>query len=137
MTDQEVPLLKNHVITRCRNGRCYYEPKAKEVLVRYAAMPGVSLPELARRQGISLSQLRRWVREYEQQNRLAMAAVPPAQPAFIPVTVTASAGPAFSGQISIRLPNGIFIDIPQVSGGSLSPLLEALYRLPCSVSTLA
>jgi len=86
MSEQEVPLLKNHVITRCRNGRRYYDPKAKEAVARYAVMPCVSLAELARSQGISQSQLRRWIREYEQRSHVPQAAADTSS-AFIPVTV--------------------------------------------------
>lgn len=137
MQVQEPPPLKNHVLTRGRNGRCYYDPQVKQALVLYAVQSGASLPDLAVRQGVSLGLLRRWVREYEEQNQLSKPEAPPSLPAFVAATVTNTPVLPSSAQLSIKLPNGIAIDFTHADAASLSSLLELLYKLPCSVSIAA
>jgi hypothetical protein len=46
MEENALRLLKNHVITRCRNGRCYYDPEVKQALIRHAATSGAAIPAL-------------------------------------------------------------------------------------------
>lgn len=138
MEETKLRLLKDHVITRCRDGRCYYDPEVKEALIRHAAMPGTSIPALAREHGITTNQLRRWVVRYreKQDRQRAVSAAPQAMP-FVPVTLAASTQlPSIPPRsFCARLPNGIELDFTHADAGQLASLVDVLWKLPCSVST--
>jgi transposase len=137
MQEQEPALLKDHVITRCRNGRCYYDPQAKLALTRYAALSDKPIPALASRHGITATLLRRWVKEYRKAHDVSPPiAAEPRESAFVPVAALSATGPALP-HLTARLPNGIDIALAQADSTTLSSLLELLWRLPCSASTKA
>jgi transposase len=135
MQEQEPALLKDQVLTRCRNGRCYYNPQAKLALTRYAALSGKPISALASRHGIAATLLRRWLKQYRKAHGVSppMLAEPGAS-AFVPVAVDPAVAPALS-QLTARLPNGIDIALVQADPACGSSLLELLWRLPCSAST--
>jgi transposase len=138
MKEQEPALLKEHVITRARNGRCYYDPKAKQALIRYAVVSGESISILAHKHGVAVALLRRWVLEYEIEHNHQPASVQAVLPsaAFVPVTIPTPAVTSPSTnppQFSAKLPNGIEINLTG-EAAVLSSLLETLWRLPCSAS---
>ena len=135
MQEQEPAPLKDHVLTRCRNGRCYYDPQAKLALIRYAALSGKSIAALASRHGIAATLLRRWVKQYRKAHDVSPPmSAEPGESAFVPVAVDSAAAPALP-YLTARLPNGIAIALTQADTASLSSLLELLWRLPCSAST--
>lgn len=135
MPENKLKLLKDHVITRCRNGRCYYDPAVKQTLIQYAATTGVSLARLAQEHGIGTGLLRRWVKQ-EQNAPRPQRRVAPAE-AFIPVTLATPVAPQpmSSQSFCARLPNGIEIDLTRTDAAGMKSLLEVLWELPCSVST--
>lgn len=55
-------------ITRANNRRkpAYYSPEFKQRLAADASQPGVSLSTIAQKEGISLSALSKWRRQYQQ-----------------------------------------------------------------------
>lgn len=136
MQEQEPALLKDHVLTRCRNGRCYYDPQAKLALTRYAALSGKPISALASRHGITATLLRRWVKEYRKAHDVSLPM--PAESresAFVPVTNLPAAGSVLP-HLTARLPNGIDIALTQADPACVSSLLELLWRLPCSASMM-
>jgi transposase len=135
MEENELKLLKDHVITRCSNGRRYYDPAIKQALIHSASMPGACIAALAREHGVKANQLRRWVKRHRNgQDEQPPAPLPPANP-FVPVKLTAERLPSTPPSLTAMLPNGIAIDLHQADHASLASLLELLWRLPCSVST--
>ena len=135
MPKKKLQLLKDHVITRCRNGRCYYDPAVKQALIRHAAAAGVSLARLAQEHGIGTGLLRRWVKQEQKLPRPQRRAAP--AEAFIPVTLATPVAPQpmSSQSFCARLPNGIEIDPTHMDAARMKSLLEVLWELPCSVST--
>jgi transposase len=136
MEENGLKLLKDYVITHCRNGRRYYDPTVKQALIHATAMPGAPIAELAREHGVEANQLRRWVKRYRNEHdRQSPASAPPPANPFVPVTVSAAGLPSAPSSLTVRLPNGIEIDFPQGDGATLASLLDLLWRLPCFAST--
>jgi transposase len=136
MEENGIKLLKDHVITRCRNGRRYYDPAVKQAVVQRAAMPGASIAALAREHGIHASQLRRWVARYgNEHGGQRPVSVTPQANAFVAVTLATVGSASPPRSLTARPPNGIEIDLAQGDGAAVASLLELLWRLPCSAST--
>jgi transposase len=136
MEENGIDLLKGHVVTRCRNGRRYYDPAVKQAVVQRAAMPGTSIAALAREHGIHASQLQRWVARYgNEHGGQRPVSVTPQANAFVAVTLATVGSPLPPRSLTARLPNGIEIDLAQGDGAAVASLLELLWRLPCSAST--
>lgn len=85
-------LLSRLVAGRKRDGRCRYDPAAKEELIRSCLKPGASIARLAMQHGVNANLLRTWVAQYQKQhaNRQAQAFSPSAHadaPAFVPIEI--------------------------------------------------
>jgi transposase-like protein len=126
MEENGIKLLKDHVITRCRNGRRYYDPAVKQAVVQRAAMPGASIAALAREHGIHASQLRRWVARYgNEHGGQRPVSVTPQANAFVAVTLATVGSPSPPRSLTARLPNGISRSAFSCSSAAwLAPLLS-------------
>lgn len=85
-------LLSRLVTGHRRDGRCCYDPAAKEELIRACLKPGASIARLAMQHGVNANLLRTWVGQYQKQNAVCeeQAIAPNTQtqaPAFTPVQI--------------------------------------------------
>ena len=132
MAEHDTELLKRLVVGRKRDGRNYYDPKAKRELIEAAMCPGVSVAGIALRHGINANLLRNWIRLHQRQRGAGTAAV--ALPAFIPVVAARPTAKAAAGLVA-RLPNGVRLELSPVAADDLAAILHQLWALPCSGST--
>ncbi|MEO6624529.1 MAG: transposase [Burkholderiaceae bacterium] len=127
---------------RKRDGRCNYDPLAKQELIRECLKPGVSVARMAMQHGVNANLLRTWIAKSRQQSIPGTArALPSAEltscaPAFVAVQVAAPVAPAAAAlpalRLQVRLPNGVAIDFDEVPLEALSPVVQLLGTLPCS-----
>jgi transposase len=85
-------LVNGLVAGRRRDGRCCYDPAAKEELIRTCLRPGVSIARLAMQHGINANLLRTWVARYQKENvarqKEAIPEIAPDNaPAFTPIQI--------------------------------------------------
>ena len=132
MAEHDTELLKRLVVGRKRDGRNYYDPKAKRELIEAAMRPGVSVAGIALRHGINANLLRNWIRLQQRQRGAGTAGV--ALPAFIPVVAARPTAKAAAGLVA-RLPNGVRLELSPVAADDLAAILHQLWALPCSGST--
>ena len=68
-------LLKRLVVKRHRDGKCIYDPAAKEELILACLQPGVSIARLAMNHQVNANLLHTWVSRYqrEQSKRIGAA----------------------------------------------------------------
>jgi transposase len=136
MTEIDMELLGRLVVGHKRDGRCCYDREAKRALVEAALRPGVSVAGLALRYGINANLLRTWMRKHQGPRQAAApTAAVAALPAFIPVLPAEPATRAELPGVSVRLPNGVRIELGLVEADTLAALLPQLHALPCSGST--
>lgn len=131
MTEIDTELLGRLVVRHKRDGRCCYDREAKRALVEAALRPGVLVAGLALRYGINANLLRTWMRKHQGHRQAAAAPLP----AFIPVVPTEPATRTGLPGVSVRLPNGVRIELGPFEAHTLAALLPDLYALPCSAST--
>jgi len=141
MTEMNAELLARLVVGRKRDGRCNYDPLAKQALVGECLKPGVSVARTAMLYGINANLLRSWIAKSGQSNpHLGTARTLPgkalASPAaFIAVQVTQPAAPTTAPAelcLHVRLPNGVALDVGQVPLEVMAPVLQLLGTLACS-----
>lgn len=122
------------VVGQKRDGRCIYDPAAKQALVEAALRPGVSVAGLALRHGINANLLRNWMHKHQAQRETGtLTATVTPLPAFIPVVPKPCARAELPG-LTVRLPNGVQLEFAQVEAEGLAALLQQLHALPCSSS---
>jgi transposase len=144
MTEMNAELLARLVVGRKQDGRCNYDPQAKQALIDECLKPGVSVARVAMLYGINANLLRTWIAKSGQPNpnhgtartlpgkALASAA------AFVAVQVTEPAAPAAPAPapaalcLHVRLPNGVALDVGQVPLEAMAPVLQLLGALACS-----
>lgn len=140
MTEMNAELLDRLVVGRKRDGRCTYDPRAKQALIDECLTPGVSVARVAMLYGVNANLLRTWIAKSSQPNphHGTARAVPGkalASPAaFVAVQVTGPAAPAAPVALClhVRLPNGVALDVGQVPLEAMAPVLQLLGTLACS-----
>ena len=128
------------VVGHKRDGRCKYDSKAKQELIRQCLNPGVSVSRMAMQHGVNANLLRSWITKYQ---RTTISVAEPIQaemsgtaPAFVPVQIGSSApstgmrAPAL--RLQVHLPNGVDLDIDTAQAGQLMEVMQMLSNLPCS-----
>lgn len=155
MTEMNSELLTRLVTGRKRDGRCRYDPEAKQELVRESLKPGVSVARIAMQHGVNTNLLRSWITKSQTPStHSAQRALPSkvlrAARAFVPVQIKApsplpmvtppvSRPLAHSGRepvpmirMHVRLPNGVALEFDQAHMDELCPVMQMLNALPCS-----
>jgi transposase len=149
-------VLSRLVVGHKRDGRCQYDPAAKQELIRQCKQPGVSVSRIAMQHGVNANLLRSWIaksllmpdgKDVQQTNQTKK---PDALQAFVAVQIEPSATPALTGQteraervprsvptapslrLHVRLPNGVALDIDNARTDELLPIMQCLSTLPCS-----
>jgi transposase len=120
------PLVIGH---RC-NGRCRYDPVAKQELVQSCLKPGVSIARQALEHGVNANLLRKWIKHYQasacdrkaDESHLTL-------PAFVPVVAQAAKPKTPGARLTITLANGVQLRLQAVDLAELSPLLHTLANL--------
>ncbi len=137
MTEQISELKQRLVVSRKQDGRCCYDPQAKQALIEAALQPGVSVAKLALAHGINANLLRTWMSKHQRQ-LLAGGSLRPSSSTptpFIPVVpVSAHRSPTTSPALAARLPNGVQLEWSALPTDQLAHLLRLLSTLPCSDS---
>ena len=139
MTQMNAELLARLVVGRKRDGRCTYDPLAKQALIDECLKPGVSVARVAMLYGVNANLLRTWIAKSGQPNphhgkarTLPGKALAPAA-AFVAVRVSAPAAPVPAVLcLHVRLPNGVALDVGQVPLEAMAPVLQLLGTLACS-----
>ena len=156
MKESDSELLSRLVTGRHRDGRCRYDPQAKQELVGQCMKPGVSVAATALRHGVNANLLRKWIGKTLKQSAVgtqALAAMNTlaAPNPFVAVQlepgasratarVRVGAGHCQSGvrpesslmRLQVHLPNGVWVDLGEAGLHELSPLMQMLSHLPCS-----
>jgi transposase len=141
MTEMNAELLARLVVGRKRDGRCNYDPLAKQALVDECLKPGVSVARTAMLYGLNANLLRTWIAKSSQPNphhglARALPGKALASPAaFMAVQVTQPAAPTTAPAalcLHVRLPNGVALDVGQVPLEAMAPVLQLLGTLACS-----
>jgi len=140
MTEMNSELLARLVVGRKRDGRCRYDPLAKQALVHECLKLGVSVARTAMLCGINANLLRSWIAKSSlpmppgTPRTLPAKALVPA--AFVavqvtePVTLASTPTPALVALcLHVRLPNGVALDVGQVSLEAMVPVLQLLGML--------
>lgn len=137
-------LKRRIVVGHKRGGRCIYDEAAKSELVEMCRQPGASVSRLARECGINANQVSRWLREHAHKHkRSLLARCTPVTSPFVAVPVLAPAVTSAAQDASetvrmslqARLPNGVTVELVGADLRQLGEAIQALGRLPCSVST--
>jgi transposase len=136
MTEQNTELKERLVVSRKRDGRCSYDPKAKRELIEACFQPGVSVAKLALAHGINANLLRTWMTKYQRQSLAGRSVQPSGTGApFIPVLpVSGHRSPISSPELVARLPNGVRLEWSALPAEQLPHVLRMLSTLPCSDS---
>lgn len=125
------------VIGRGRDGRCRYNPVAKQELVQSCLQPGVSIARKALDHGVNANLLRKWINQYQASARDNKADDSvPTLPAFVPVMTPVIKPQTSDAMLTITLVNGVQVALQAVDLTELSPLLNTLGKLSCSASPL-
>ena len=139
MTQMNAELLARLVVGRKRDGRCTYDPLAKQALIDECRKPGVSVARVAMLYGLNANLLRTWIAKSSQSNHGKARAVPgkalASAAAFVAVQVSAPAVPVPAPAalcLHVRLPNGVALDVGQVPLEAMAPVLQLLGTLACS-----
>ena len=142
MTEMNAELLARLVVGRKRDGRCRYDPLAKQALIEECLKPGVSVARVAMLYGINANLLRSWIAKSSLPNGPGTPRVLPSKrldcaPAFVAVQVSAPTAPATAPAppalcLHVRLPNGVALDVGQVPLEAMAPVLQLLGTLACS-----
>ena len=139
MTEMNAELLARLVVGRKRDGRCTYDPLAKQALIDECLKPGVSVARVAMLYGVNANLLRTWIAKSGQPNphhgkaRAVPGKALASPAAFVAVQVTQPAAPAPAALcLHVRLPNGVALDVGQVPLEAMAPVLQLLGTLACS-----
>jgi transposase-like protein len=143
MTEMNAELLARLVVGRKRDGRCTYDPRAKQALIDECLTPGVSVARVAMLYGVNANLLRTWIAKSSQPNshhgtaRTLPGKALGSAAAFVAVQVSEPAAPAATTApvelcLHVRLPNGVALDVGQVPLEAMAPVLQLLGTLACS-----
>ena len=142
MTEMNAELLARLVVGRKRDGRCRYDALAKQALIDECLKPGVSVARVAMLYGINANLLRTWIAKSNPPHPAGTAHALPVKAlasaaAFVAVQVTEPVAPAAAPApaalcLHVRLPNGVALDVDQVSLEAMAPVLQLLGTLACS-----
>ncbi|MBC7942375.1 MAG: transposase [Chitinophagaceae bacterium] len=141
MTEMNAELLARLVVGRKRDGRCTYDPRAKQALIDECLKPGVSVARVAMLYGVNANLLRTWIAKSGPAHPFGMARALPAKAlesaAFVGVQVAEpvalASTPALAALcLHVRLPNGVALDVGQVPLEAMAPVLQLLGTLACS-----
>jgi transposase len=132
MMENKIQLSRPLILGHGRDGRCFYDPEAKQELVKACLQPGISIAKTAMEHGINANLLRKWINHYLNTGR-SYPLTPSALPAFAPVVSFATSKPAES-TLSVALPNGVKLELQAVALSDVMLLLNTLAALPCSAS---
>ena len=143
MTEMNAELLAQLVVGRKRDGRCTYDPVAKQALIDECLKPGVSVARVAMLYGVNANLLRTWIAKSSQPNphhglaRTLPGKALASSAAFVAVQVTEPAAPTTAPApaalcLHVRLPNGVALDVGQVPLEAMAPVLQLLGTLACS-----
>jgi transposase len=141
MTEQATALSRPLVIGHKRDGRSCYDRQAKRELIETSLWPGVSVARMALQHGINANLLRTWIRRYqlEQEDLVgAGASVVDAvavRSAFVPVVQAKTPATLGRSSLGALLPNGVRLELSQVSPDEVPEIVRLLWELPCSGST--
>jgi len=156
MSEQEEGLQGRLVVGSKRDGRRKYDESAKRELIQACLKPGVSIARTAMDYGINPNLVRTWISQYQrEQGRAGVAGLaselvretqagvsevaPSDEPAFVQVETPVLPPPpiksATTFQLSVRLPNGVRMEVGQTPAEELETIIQMLGRLPCSGST--
>ena len=136
MIETKSALSRPLVIGHGRDGRCRYDPIAKQELVQSCLQPCVSIARQALDHGVNANLLRKWIKLYQataRDNQTDHSV--PALSAFVPVLTPAIKPQMPEAMLSITLVNGVQMTLQAIDLAELSPLLNTLANLPCSAST--
>lgn len=152
MNDSEV--LSRLVIGHKRDGRCRYDPAAKQELIRQCKLLGVTVSRMASQHGINANLLRAWIAksllreskdaQMTSQEARRVASLPSCSNratadtagayrsayAFVRVPRSSPSAPAL--RLHVNLPNGVGIDIDTARADELMPVMQLLSTLTCS-----
>lgn len=144
MTEIDAEVVRRLVIRHKNDGRAVYDPQAKAQVVQACKRPGVSVARMALQCGVNANLLRRWIAHSlgvpTKSNHTNLPAVATAGgAAFVALELVAPKAtrvPDVQPKMGLnaRLPNGVEIELRDAALSQLQPVLEALYRLPCSDS---
>ena len=141
MTEMNAELLTRLVVGRKRDGRCRYDPLAKQALIHECLKPGVSVARVAMLYGINANLLRTWIAKSVPPHPPGPARALPAKAlasaaAFVAVQVTAPVAPAAPAPpalcLHVRLPNGVAVDFGLLPLEAMAPVMQLLGNLACS-----
>jgi len=138
MTEMNAELLARLVVGRKRDGRCRYDPQAKQALVRACLQPGVSVARVAMLYGINANLLRTWIAKSHLPCPAGTAHALPAKAlesdAFVVVQLAQPVAPASAPValcLHVRLPNGVALDVDPVPPEAMASVLQLLGTLAC------
>jgi len=140
------------VLGRKRDGRCRYDPRVKQELVKICLQPGVSVAALAMLHGVNANLLRKWITQWQSHNAIQQTApevtTQNASPFMaLPVQAAAPNGLVTAAKnvfaasnnsiaqpmhLRVQLPNGVAVDLGQNRLHDLSAIMQTLCNLPCS-----
>ena len=138
MLETKSALSRPLVIGHGRDGRCRYDPIAKQELVQSCLLPSVSIARQALEHGVNANLLRKWINLYQaaaRDNQTDESV--PALPAFVPVLTPVIQSQTSQAMLTITLVNGVQMTLQAVELSELSPLLPTLANLACSASSRA
>lgn len=127
-------LSRSLVLGRRSDGRCRYDPDIKRELVEACLQPGVSVARMALEHGVNANLLRKWIQQYREQVSSLTPSPAATLPAFAPV-LSLAAPKLVEASLTVALPNGVKLELQGVRLTDLSPVLNCLAALPCSVSS--
>lgn len=148
-------VLSGLVVGHKRDGRCRYDPEAKQELVRRCMQPGVSVARMAMQHGINANLLRLWIMKSQGRSVIDPQSGVSAKgletlPAFVPVQIQAPVSPTTQDmpacisrahsslpatrpmRMQVRLPNGVEVDLIEACLDDLTGVMQMLSALPCS-----
>ena len=141
MTEMNAELLARLVVGRKRDGRCTYDPLAKQALIDECLKPGVSVARVARLYDLNANLLRTWIAKsgppklHHGMARAVLGKALASPAAFVAVQLTEPAAPVLAPAalcLHVRLPNGVALDVGQVPLETMAPMLQLLGTLACS-----
>ena len=126
MSERSIDVVPNLVRGQKRDGRCVYDRRAKQELVRRCQQPGVSVAATALAHGLNANLLRKWITVAT--SRVGSSGR--AAPVLLPVTTTEpmAAPPPSDGHLEVVLPGGTIRIRGYVSREALQMAIDCLSR---------
>jgi transposase len=136
------------VVGHKRDGRCQYDPKVKQELVRRSMQPGASVARMAMQHGVNANLLRVWIAKAQSQSQSETATAQTTvsrevtnalgiSSSFVPMriqTPRASCTHRAAAGVQVRLPNGVQLELGdrgEARLDELKVLIQMLSALPC------